>query len=126
MVRQAGITMDLRKMNPMARKLGVHTEAFSKALEEGEAEVAKAHLNEIQKFAGYLSDDIHLEIIKSERKVENSFVAGVPIHKMNETGEKFDVSQRDSVLPGSIIPARTGGPMRLHRGTFGNFVPGGE
>jgi hypothetical protein len=60
--------MDLRKMNPMARKLGVHTEAFSKALEDGEAEVAKAHLSEIQK----------------------------------------------------------GGQMRVHRGTFGNFVPGGE
>jgi|TARA_R100000322_G_scaffold123094_1_gene80191 hypothetical protein len=116
--------MDLKKMHPMARKLGVHADAFSKALETGDAMAAQDHLNEIKKFAGYLSEDIHMEITKAERSEDTQI--STPIMKMNTTGEKFDSSQRDAVLPGMILAARTGGPMRVHRGTFGHFTPGGE
>ncbi len=114
--------MDLRKMDPMARKMAMHSEAFIKALESGNANDAQGHINEVLKFAGYLSDDIHGAIVKAEREnlvaVEMSMV-----RKMNQTGAKFDTAQRSDVLPGTIIPARTNGPARVHRGTFGRYIP---
>jgi predicted transcriptional regulator len=60
--------MDLLKMNPMARKLTVHTDAFNKALESSDPFAAQQHLNEILKFAGFLNDDIHSAIKKSQMK----------------------------------------------------------
>ena len=57
--------MDLLKMNPMARKLTVHTDAFNKALESSDPFAAQQHLNEIMKFAGYLNEDIHSAVVKS-------------------------------------------------------------
>jgi len=116
--------MDLQKMHPMARKLGVHTEEFTKALENDDVMVAQQHLNEIKKFAEFLSDDIFIAIKKAEEQVTHahqSHVNGVVLRKMNETGAKFDSAQRDRVLPGVIIPARTGGGMRKHSGTFGRY-----
>lgn len=114
--------MDLHKMDPMARKMKLHSEAFIKALESGDANNAQGHINEVLKFAGYLSDDIHGAIVKAER--EN--LVGVEmnmVRKMNQTGAKFDATQRSDVLPGTIIPARTNGPARVHRGTFGRYQP---
>lgn len=116
--------MDLLKMNPMARKMNVHSEAFAKAIENGDANAAQQHINEVMKFAGYLSEDIHSAIKKAEREnVEFDFSIQSPILKMNETGQKFDVSQRDAVLPGTILAARTHNTARVHKGTFGRFVP---
>jgi hypothetical protein len=117
--------MDLLKMHPMARKMAVHSEAFAKALEDGNATEAKDHINEVIKFAGYLSEDIHTAIVKSKREnIEYDFEPVNPmLRKMNESGQKFDVSQRGQVLPGTIIPAKTQRSMRVHRGTFGRFVP---
>ena len=113
--------MDLLKMNPMARKMNVHGEAFIKALESGDANAARSHINEVLKFAGFLSDDIHGAIVKAEQ--QHTDIEMNMIRKMNETGHKFDVAQRSDVLPGTIMPARTHGNMRVHRGTFGRFVP---
>ena len=79
--------MDLLKMHPMARKMAVHSEAFAKALEDGNAQEAQDHINEGRKFAG------------------------------------FHVPQLAGVLPGTIIAARTHNRARVHRGTFGRFVP---
>lgn len=115
------INMDLLKMHPMARKMAVHSEAFAKALEDGNAGDAQTHINEVLKFAGYLSEDIHGAIVKAERETVD--LEANMVRKMNETGQKFDVAQRDAVLPGTVIPARTHGSMRVHRGTFGRFVP---
>ena len=118
--------MDLLKMNPMARKMNVHSEAFAKAIENGDANAAQQHINEVMKFAGYLSEDIHSAIKKAEREnIEYNFEPVNPmLRKMNETGQKFDVSQRDAVLPGTILAARTHNTARVHKGTFGRFVPG--
>ena len=41
--------MDLLKMHPMARKMTAHNEAFTKALEDGNADDARQHLNELLK-----------------------------------------------------------------------------
>jgi hypothetical protein len=113
--------MNLKKMDPMARKLAVHSEQFAKALENGNAVDAQAHINEVLKFAGFLSDDLHTAVVKAEREtVDLQFNM---ISKMNVSGQKFDVKQRNDVLPGTVIAARTQRGMTPHRGTFGRFVP---
>tara|TARA_R100000008_G_scaffold62249_1_gene39513 strand:+ start:240 stop:581 length:342 start_codon:yes stop_codon:yes gene_type:complete len=107
-------------MDPMARKLNVHTEAFSKALEEGNADEARGHLTEVLKFGNFLHDDL-TETVQKESKVhspDNQIATG-SIMKFNETGSNFDASQRDSQLPGTIISARSHGRMRPHTGTYG-------
>ena len=114
--------MDLLKMDPMARKMALHSEAFVKALESGDASEAQNHINEVIKFAGYLSEDIHSAIVKSQRETVDFNMPNPMLQKMNTSGQKFDVSQRDAVLPGTIIAARTNRSMSVHRGTFGRFV----
>jgi len=115
------VNMDLTKMDPMARKMNVHTEAFSKALEDGQAEIAREHLTEILKFGNFLQDDLVNTIEKAPKIISpiNEFANGVPVRKFNEKGTKFDVSQRGDQLPGTIISSRTHSRMRPHHGTFG-------
>tara|TARA_R110000787_G_scaffold150014_3_gene263923 strand:+ start:111 stop:461 length:351 start_codon:yes stop_codon:yes gene_type:complete len=115
--------MDLLKMNPMARKLTVHTDAFNKALESSDPFAAQQHLNEIMKFAGYLNDDIHTAVKKAEELVDVVQPGESTIIKMNQSGQKFDVSQRSAVLPGVIVSARVGNGSRKHYGTFGRYSP---
>lgn len=109
----------------MARKMSVHTEAFTKALESGDAFNAQKHLNEVLKFAGFLNEDIHSSIRKSDEATPENDIVSNPVQKMNETGQKrnFDVSQRSKVLPGTIISARVSNGMRPHHGTFGRYQP---
>ena len=114
--------MDLSKMDPMARKMNMHTEAFTKALEDGDAENAKEHLVEVLKFAEYLHGDLSTSVEKSAEQDLlglNEFAGNVPVIKYNERGTHFDTSQRDSVLPGVVIPARTTSQMSKQRKTFG-------
>ena len=116
--------MDLLKMNPRARQLTVHTDAFNKALESSDPFAAQQHLNEILKFAGYLNEDIHSAVVKAEKELVDAVQPGEStILKMSTTGQKFDVSQRSDVLPGTILSARTGNGMRKHYGTFGRYSP---
>lgn len=111
------IISDLTKMDPMARKLQAEVEAFHKALEDGKGNDARFHIAEIQKFADYLADDIDTALTKAERlKGPNeTYAGGVPLMKFNETQNVFDVSQRDNILPGVILPARTGNIMKPWR-----------
>jgi hypothetical protein len=121
--------MDLLKMHPMARKMTVHNEAFAKAIENGEAESAREHLQEIKKFADFLEEDLHFVMKKAATVVvspESGWQQQSPIIKFNETGSKFDPSQRGSQLPGTIIPARTNAMMKKARGTFGRRVERGN
>ena len=113
--------MDLQKMNPLARKMMVHSEAFTKALEDGNTNAAHDHIVEVLKFAEYLSQDVSNHIAKSQ---DIGFaLEPVMVRKMNESGQKFDVASRDRVLPGTIIPARTHAGLRPHYGTFGRYTP---
>ena len=107
----------------MARKMSVHTEAFTKALESGDAFRAQEHLNEVLKFAGFLNEDIYSAIKKSDEKKAEVEIVSNPVQKMNESGRKFDVSQRNSVLPGTIISSRVSNGMKPHHGTFGRYQP---
>ena len=74
--------MDLQKMNPLARKMMVHSEAFTKALEDGNANAARDHITEVLKFAEYLSHDVSGHIAKAE---DIGFtLEPVMVRKMNE------------------------------------------
>ena len=76
------------------------------------------------KFAGYLNEDIHSAVVKAEKELVDAVQPGEStILKMSTTGQKFDVSQRSDVLPGTILSARTGNGMRKHYGTFGRYSP---
>jgi hypothetical protein len=72
---------------------------------------------EIQKFADYLADDIHSAVVKANKSIgpNDIYAGGVPIRKFNETQNVFDISQREDVLPGTILTARTGNIMRPWR-----------
>ena len=58
--------MDLIKMHPMARKLGQAQKAFVDALENGDGNLAKQHLTEVQKLSDFLAEDLQNEIAKSD------------------------------------------------------------
>lgn len=122
----AVVTVDLLKMHPMARKMNAHNEAFAKAIEEGDVNVAKEHLGEILKYANTLEEDIHFAVKKSESQVvtpaTEQYANNVKLLKWNENGSKFDPSQRDRQLPGTIISSRTNPQMRKARSTFGRRV----
>ena len=112
------MSMDLLKLDPMARKLNVHAEAFTKAFENGNADDAKQHLEQILKFGGYLHEDLTVKLTKADNPL-SEYVNGVAPMRFNERGTNFDVNQRDSQLPGTIISARSNSRMRPHTGTFG-------
>ena len=109
-------------MNPMARKLTVHTDAINKALESSDPFAAQQHLNEIMKFAGYLNEDIYSAVKKAENEVAVVTPGESTLMKMNETGAKFNLAQRGDVLPGTIVSGRVGRGFTKHSGTFGRYV----
>ena len=51
-------SMDLSKMDPMARKMETAVRAFNKALEDGDANAANEHLQIIKNTSDFLSDDL--------------------------------------------------------------------
>lgn len=101
--------MDLKKLDPMARKMRTHVDAFYKALEENDGMSARSHIGEIIKYADYLSTDIDSTVIKSDERVlgvNDIYAGGVPIRKMNEVQTIHEVTE--NVLPGTIRTARYG------------------
>ena len=105
--------MDLKKLDPMARKMRVHIDAFYKAIEDNDGMNASSHINEIMKYADYMSKDVGTMIAKSEfapTGVNDRFAGGVPILKFNKV-EKVH-PHADNVLPGTIRTNRIGNIMR--------------
>ena len=119
-------TMDLIKMHPMARKMNAHNEGLNKAIEDGNADEARAHLTEILKYASTLEDDLLIAIKKADFSntvtPDNGWQQQSPVIKYNETGANFDPSMRNRQLPGTIMSARTNPSMKKARGTFGRKV----
>ncbi len=80
--------MDLLKMHPMARKMEQAQKSFITALENGDGQMAKQHLSEVQKLSDFLADDLHQEITKSAvvapQGPRDIFAGGVPVMKMQE------------------------------------------
>lgn len=105
--------MDLLKLDPMARKMRTHIDAFYKALEDQDAMGARSHINEITKYADYLSHDVENAIRKQDTHavgVNDIFAGGVPVMKFNSV-EKVHKASND-VLPGTIRTSRIGSIKR--------------
>jgi len=112
----AGI--DLSKMDPMVRKLKDAVEAIDKAIESGDSNMAGDALSVIKNTSSFLSEDLWSLVQKAEGTHihgTSQFVNGVPIAQWEETAKVFDVADRDKMVKGLILPARTGGPMRPQR-----------
>ena len=103
---------DLRKLDPMARKMRVHVDGFYKAIEENDSMTARGHIGEIQKFAEYLSNDVEAIVHKAEKMqgINDVFAGGFPVQRFNQIEKSHPVS--DSVLPGTIRTNRIGSIMR--------------
>jgi|TARA_R100000805_G_C3549605_1_gene61910 hypothetical protein len=80
--------MDLLKMHPMARKMELAQKAFLTALEDGDAQMAKQQLTEVQKLSDFLAGDLENEIAKSDVVTpvgpRDIFAGGVPVMKFEE------------------------------------------
>ena len=112
-------SIDLSKMDPMARKLEDAIKAFNKAIEQGDANTANDCLSVIKNTSSYLSEDLW----SIEQKADNTliggpndrFAGGVPVMQFAESGQVMNVADRDSMVKGLIMPARTGGVMQPQR-----------
>jgi hypothetical protein len=100
--------MDLMKLDPMARKMRTHIDAFYKALTDNDGFSARNHINEIVKYADYLSADVESAVIKSENitGINDIYAGGVPIRKMTEVQTVHKATE--NVLPGTIRTSRFG------------------
>ena len=109
-----GIDMDLKKLDPMARKMRAHVDAFYKALEDNDSNAAINHIGEIKKFADYISVDVESTIAKSLNDkvggINDKYAGGVPVRKFNQIEKVHESST--SVLPGTIRTNRIGSIMR--------------
>jgi hypothetical protein len=75
-------------------------------------------LSVIKNTSSFLSEDLWSLVQKAEGTHihgTSQFVNGVPIAQWEETAKVFDVADRDRMVKGLILPARTGGPMRPQR-----------
>ena len=118
--------MDLKKMDPIARKLSLHTEAFTKALENGNANDAQLHLNEVKKFAEYLSEDIHAAIVKTDNSIEAISPGEGSVMKFQTAGTSPAGVVSGNALPGFISSGRHNKAFKPTSGTFGRPVNQGE
>ncbi len=107
-MRCVGMTMDLKKLDPMARKLRTHVDGFYKALESNDGMSARNHIAEVMKYADYLSNDIESAVVKEDKVlgINDRFAGGVPVMKMTEVQSVHKTTT--NVLPGTIRTSRFG------------------
>ena len=107
-----GTYMDLLKLDPMARKMRTHIDAFYKALQENNSSSARSNINEIMKYADYLAKDVESIVHKAEHMtgVNDIYAGGVPVQSFNHIEKVHEPS--NSVLPGTIRTNRIGDIMR--------------
>tara|TARA_R110002020_G_scaffold14091_2_gene50112 strand:+ start:9442 stop:9783 length:342 start_codon:yes stop_codon:yes gene_type:complete len=107
-------------MDAMARKLETAIGAFHQAIETGDANKAGEHLSVIKNTSDFLSEDLWSLVQKTEQPEQpqgpnNMFAGGAPVMQFEETNHVFDVGNRDRMIKGLIMPARTGGVMKPQR-----------
>ena len=108
------MSMDLKKLDPMARKMRSHVDEFYKALEQNDDISARSHISEVLKYADYLNKDIDNAIVKSDSfksaGVNDIYVGGVPVLKSrtDKTVHQGEVQ----VLQGTIRTSRAGSVHR--------------
>ena len=108
----------------MARKLNVHTEGLTKALDENNSSDAIEHLNELKKYADYLTDDIYTAVTKAENTQgpNDLFAGGAPIRKFADAKVSPAGVVSNNPLPGFVSSTRYNGNFRPASGTFGRKV----
>jgi len=115
--------MDLLKMHPMARKMEQHQQAFLRALEDGDGSLAKQHLTEVQKLTDFLVEDLHNEIVKSEKQPTHG---ALDIYAGGAAVMKFQNRERHAPSGGHLVGSKSTashvGNFRPHSGTFGRRV----
>ena len=116
--------MDLKKMHPMARKLNVHTEGLTKALDENNSSDAIEHLNELKKYADYLTDDIYTAVTKADnlQGPNDIFAGGTPLRKFTDAKVSPAGIVSNNSLPGFVSSTRFNGNFRPAQSTFGRKV----
>lgn len=108
----------------MARKMEQAQKAFLTALEDGNGNLAKQHLTEVQKLSDFLQDDLQNEIVKSVN-IENSlgakdiYVGGAQVLKFQEVGDKRQDSLTGNRMTGTITSGRKASNFQPARSTFG-------
>lgn len=111
------MSMDVKKLDPMARKMRTHVDAFYKALDEQNTNDARHHITEVMKFADYLGKDIDSSIVKAAEAnmkrlgVNDLFAGGVPVRKMNDAVHNVH-RPAENVLPGTVRTTRFGAVNR--------------
>lgn len=115
--------MDLLKMHPMARKMEQAQKAFITALEDGDGQMAKQHLSEVQKLSDFLADDLHQEIAKSDvvtpQGPRDIFAGGVPVMKMEAPAEKANI---EGSRLGFMSSSRHNPQYKRSAGSYGRRV----
>ena len=115
--------MDLLKMHPMARKMEQAQKAFITALEDGDGQMAKQHLSEVQKLSDFLADDLHQEIAKSDvvtpQGPRDIFAGGVPVMKMEAPAEKANI---EGSRLGFMSSSRHSPQYKRSAGSYGRRV----
>jgi hypothetical protein len=109
------MSMDLKKLDPMARKMRTHVDEFYKALENSDGMSARSHIAEIMKYADYLNRDIDTVVLKQESRatgVNDIYVGGVPVLKTEAVQGVHEVTT--NILPGTIRTNRFGKLNRQH------------
>ena len=108
----------------MSRKLNVHTEGLTKALDENNSSVAIEHLNELKKYADYLTDDIYTAVTKSSKAQgpNDIFAGGTPLRKFTDAKVSPAGVVSNNPLPGFVSSTRHNGNFRPTSGTFGRRV----
>ena len=103
------MSMDLKKLDPMARKMRSHVDAFYDALEKQDGITARTHISEIMKYAEYINGDIEATVKKADESISginDIYVGGVPVRKMNEVQTVH--TGTTNVLPGTVRTSRFG------------------
>ncbi len=116
--------MDLLKMHPMARKMEQAQKSFITALENGDGQMAKQHLTEVQKLSDFLADDLHQEIAKSDvvtpQGPRDMFAGGVPVIKMQPEEASKPVIEGQRL--GFMSSSRHNSQYKRSAGSYGRRV----
>tara|TARA_E500000318_G_scaffold61030_1_gene56641 strand:+ start:257 stop:634 length:378 start_codon:yes stop_codon:yes gene_type:complete len=122
MTQTRGVLMDLLKMHPMARKMEQAQKAFATALEQGDGNLAKQHLTEVQKLSDFLLEDLQTEIFKSENAATKTgakdiYVNGVAPYTFQKEDNYVPLTGKR--LSGTVQSRQSRSNFRPASGTFG-------
>lgn len=105
-----GMNMDLKKLDPFARRLKACVDGFYKAMEENDGNAASEHLNGLMAAASQLQKGVDTAIYKAEERVamgpNEIFAGGAPVIKV--APDRYVHAPTDRVLPGHIRTSRVG------------------